>query len=91
MELPKPDAVLYMDVSLETAVRQMRNREAMTNTKGDIHETDNAYLAKCRECGREAAKFYKWDIIQCERNGQIRPIEDIQEEIYQVIADKLQK
>ena len=67
--LPKPDAVLYMDVSLDTSLSQMRRRESETNTKGDIHETDNAYLAKCLECGALAADTLGWTRIQCENGG----------------------
>jgi dTMP kinase len=40
------------------------------------------YLATCRETGRAAAKFYNWTIIDCVKDGQMRSIEDIHEEIY---------
>ena len=65
----------------------MRGREAATGTKADIHEKDLSYLATCRETGREAARFYGWTVISCVRDGAMRSIEDIHEEIYRhVIA-----
>ena len=34
----------------------LRQRENATRTKGDIHETDSAYLAACRSAARRAAE-----------------------------------
>jgi dTMP kinase len=68
----------------------MRNREAQTHTNADIHEQDMAYLATCREMGRTAAAFYNWHVIQCVRDGQMRSIEDIHEEIYALVMDCLE-
>lgn len=82
MGMPAPDAVLYMDVPLETAVSQMRKREAETNTTGDIHETDNSYLAKCCDCGKKAAEHYGWKSVKCVKDGVMRSAEDINKEIY---------
>ena len=80
--LPCPDLTIYLDVPTEYTEKLMRQREADTNTTADIHEKDLAYLATCRRCGREAAAFYGWTIIDCVRDGKMRTIEDIQEEIY---------
>ena len=40
------------------------------------------YLATCRRTGKAAAAFYNWTIINCVKDGQMRSIEDIHEEIY---------
>lgn len=91
MQLPKPDAVLYANVDVETATRQMRLREAQTSTKGDIHETDNTYLQMCCTCGQQAADYYGWQKVNCVRDGAMRDIEDIHEEIYGIVQKILQK
>ena len=80
--LPCPDLIIYLDVPTAFTEKLMRHREASTNTKADIHEQDTDYLATCRESGRAAAKFYNWTIIDCVKDGQMRSIEDIHEEIY---------
>ena len=80
--LPRPDLTIYLDVPTAFTEKLMRHREASTNTKADIHEQDMDYLATCRETGRSAAKFYNWTIIDCVKDGQMRSIEDIHEEIY---------
>ena len=80
--LPKPDLVLYLDVPTDFTQKLLRHREQDTNTKADIHEQDGEYLAKCRQAGRAAADYSGWTVISCVKNGNMRTIEDIHQEIY---------
>ena len=80
--LPRPDLTIYLDVPTDFTERMMRRREADTNTTADIHEQDLDYLATCRRTGKAAAAFYGWTVIDCVRDGKMRTIEDIHEEIY---------
>ena len=80
--LPRPGLVIYLDVPTDFTEKMMRSREAATNTSADIHEKDMDYLATCRRTGKAAAQFYNWTVIECVRDGQMRSIEDIHEEIY---------
>ena len=79
--LPRPDLVIYLDVPTEFTEQMMRTREAATNTTADIHEQDLSYLAHCRKVGREAAELYGWTVIHCVKDGKMRTIEDIHNEI----------
>ena len=88
--LPSPDLVIYLDVPTDFTEKLMRQREQSTGTKADIHEQDMAYLATCRAVGRTAAEFYGWNVIHCVRDGQMRSIEDIHEEIYAKILTCLE-
>ncbi len=83
--LPRPDLTIYLDVPTAFTEHLMRHREQETNTKADIHEQDLAYLATCRETGRTAAGFYGWNVISCVKDGKMRTIEDIHEEIYALV------
>ena len=87
--LPCPDLTIYLDVPTDFIEQMMRRREADTHTSADIHEKDMEYLATCRRTGREAAAFYGWTVIECVRDGQMRSIEDIHEEIYRHVANCL--
>ena len=80
--LPCPDLVIYLDVPTGFTEKMMRSREAATNTSADIHEQDMGYLATCRRIGKAAAEFYNWTVIDCVRDGAMRSIEDIHDEIY---------
>ena len=84
--LPCPDLVIYLDVPTDFTEAMMRRREADTNTTADIHEKDMEYLATCHRTGRAAAEYYGWTVINCVRDGKMRTIEDIHEEIYRHVA-----
>ena len=90
LELPRPDLTIYLDVPTDFTEKMLRCREAATNTKADIHEKDMQYLATCRQCGREAAGFYGWTVIQCVRDGKMRSMEDIHSEIYAAVQQCLE-
>ena len=88
--LPRPDLTIYLDVPTDFTEKMLRGREQATNTKADIHEKDTRYLATCRECGRDAAAFYGWKVIQCVRDGAMRSVEDIHNEIYAAVRQCLE-
>ena len=89
--LPRPDLTIYLDVPTDFTENMMRSREAATNTTADIHEQDLHYLATCRRTGKAAASFYNWTIIECVRDGRMRSIEDIHEEIYRHVLGCLEE
>ena len=89
--LPRPDLTIYLDVPTDFTEKLLRHREADTNTKADIHEKDMTYLATCRETGRKAAAYYGWTVIHCVKDGQMRSIEDIHEEIYRYVKNCLEE
>ena len=90
MGLPRPDLTIYLDVPTDFTEKMMRSREAATNTHADIHEQDLQYLATCRRTGKAAAAFYNWTVIDCVRDGAMRSIEDIHEEIYRHVLNCLE-
>ena len=87
--LPEPSLVFYLDVPTELTEKLMREREQATNTKADIHEQDEAYLRTCRENARKVAARCLWQRIDCSKNGEMRSISDIHEEIYRRAAELL--
>lgn len=80
--LPEPSLVFYLDVPTEVTERLMRERERATHTAADIHEADDAYLRECRENARGVAARCGWQRVDCTRDGRMRGIEDIHEEVY---------
>lgn len=91
MELPKPDIVIYLDVPTVLTEQMLRRREHATNTLADIHEQNMDYLRLCRKTGLQAAEFYGWTIIHCAKDGKMRSIEDIHNEIYALVQSCLEE
>ncbi len=90
LALPRPDLTIYLDVPTDFTEKMLRSREQATNTQADIHEKDMQYLSTCRECGRAAAEYYGWTVIRCVKDGSMRPMEDIHEEIYAAVRKCLE-
>ena len=88
--LPRPDLTLYLDVPTDFTEKLLRTREQDTHTKADIHEKDTQYLATCRRMGAFAADYYGWTVISCVRDGKMRSMEDIHEEIYRHVRNCLE-
>ena len=86
MGLPRPDLVLCLDMPTELAHLLREKRDTQGVGDADIHERAEQYLARCRETARQAAKHYGWTLISCVKDGRLRSIEDIHEEIYRHIA-----
>ena len=89
--LPKPDLTIFLDVPTDFTEKMLRGREQATNTKADIHEMDLQYLAICRRTGRLAAAHSGWTVVECVRDGAMRSVEDIHEEIFTHVMNCLEE
>jgi len=86
LALPRPDIVLYMDISLEVAFANIQKRVKETGCAMDIHETDTNYLARCLDAANHAADFFGWAKIKvCDRE-KMRPIADIHQDIIRTVS-----
>jgi len=82
--LPKPDYVIFLYMDLKESEKLRKSRKAKLEGK-DIHEQNNEYLKKVSDnslyiCGTE-----KWIKIECVKNGRLKDILEIKEEILKKI------
>ncbi len=87
--LPKPDCVIYLDVSPDVSQKLMEKRYGGDPGKKDLHESNLDFLFSCRKSALYAAEKCGWTIIDCCENGEIKPIDKISEEIENVLCDIL--
>ena len=50
---------------------------------------DEAYLRSCRESAARVVDWCGWQRIRCDRDGRIRSIQDIHQEVLERVADLL--
>lgn len=81
MCIPKPDAVIFLDVPVHVSQRLMTERYKGDEKKKDIHESDIEYLNRCYECAKFAAEYFGWTVIKCTDEENMRSIEDIEKDI----------
>ena len=87
--LPRPDRVIYLDVSPDVSQRLMEKRYGGDLSKKDLHESNLEFLLSCRKSALYAAEKCGWTIINCCENGEIKPIDRISEEIEKALSDIL--
>lgn len=85
--LPKPDKVIYLDVSLERSQQQLSKRYNGDESKKDIHEKDREFLSRCYESAMFACRELGWIKISCMKDGEMRCPQDINSEIREKIME----
>ena len=91
LELPLPTQVFFFFFFVEYSMELMKNRNnKFSHTeKKDILETDKDHLQKAEASGLYYAKKFGWKIIECIKDGKLRSIEDINDEIYSDILNMI--
>ncbi len=86
MGIPRPDAVIYLDMPIEVSQKLMSGRYEGDEGKKDIHERDTGYLEHCRGAALYAANRLGWIVVSCSRDGEVRTREDIANEIFAAVS-----
>ena len=81
LAIPAPDRVIYLRTSAETTHDLLLKRYGGDASREDIHEADAAYMARSRAAAEYCAKQLGWTVVECLRQGTMRPVEDIHAEI----------
>ena len=83
--LPRPDAVLFLDVP-PSAVKQVEKRYDGDETKKDIHEKDLSYLEKCYKTATFACDHGYMRRIEClDSDGNVKSVDEIADTIYEIV------
>lgn len=85
MEIPKPDAVIFLDVSAETSDKLMQKRYIGDDTKKDIHEKDIDFQRTSREAALYCAAKQNWHIVCCDAGGVMRNAQDIAKDVERIV------
>lgn len=83
--IPEPYRTLYLRVDPEVSQKLMTKRYQGNEERKDIHEADLKYLRRSREAADYCATELGWTLIECIQNGDMRSIEDIASDIFNVI------
>lgn len=79
--LPKPDKVLFLNMSKEASDALLLKRYGGDESKKDVHERDRQYLENCANAANYAAKHDGWEVIECCEGSEVLPIEVITDRI----------
>ena len=83
--LPRPSAVVFLDMPPEVSQRLLSRRYAGDESRRDIHERDKAYLLRCRETALYAAQRCGWAVVPCARDGEPLPEREITDRLITIL------
>lgn len=87
--LPRPSAVIFLDMPVEISQRLLSQRYSGEEQKKDIHERNIAFMNACREAALFVAQKENWTIINCSQADEPASIEKIHHELVRIIKTKV--
>lgn len=87
--IPKPDAVIYLNVPIEYTekLREGRKNKFSGTEKQDVHESDSSHLKNASKAGLMASDMLGWYVVECVKDDEMRTIEDISEEVFSIVKN----
>lgn len=79
--VPRPDLVLYLEMTPAISMALVNSRSQETGRKKDIHELDPRHLENSYDAAMYSSDKLGWTRVRCYRDGAPRPIEEIGQEI----------
>ena len=89
--LPKPTEVFFLNMPPEKSLELIKDREnkfSHTQVK-DIHERNPEHLIESYNAACSVVSKFNWFEVKCLKDGNLRTIDDIHNEIYAEIENKL--
>jgi len=93
-KIPRPDITILLYVPYLIAQKMVDNkqhRDYLNKGKRDIHEKDKGHLKNAQMAYTEIAKEKGWTVIDCTKDGQIMPIDEIHELVWKEVQKLLNK
>ena len=84
--LPRPDAVLYLEIPPALSRRMIAARSAQTGRAQDIHEKDATHLDRSYEAALYASAHLGWNQIRCYEGDAMRTRQAIHDEICAILG-----
>ncbi len=76
LRLPKPDKTIFLHMPYQYSLELRKNREVI-----DEHERSEEHLKNAEDAYIELSELYNWKRIECVKDGMIRDVLDINQEI----------
>ncbi|HEV7121411.1 MAG TPA: hypothetical protein VGN56_01135, partial [Candidatus Paceibacterota bacterium] len=94
MGIPRPDAIIYLRVPVERSLTLLSEKRVAKNQHAgagkDTVEEDRQYLERSHETANWlSAHESNWHVVMCEKDGAMRPIDDIHEEVREIISNMI--
>ncbi len=87
--IPKPDMVIYLDMTPDVSQKLMLSRYNGDESKKDIHEKDREYLNKSRKAAYFCLNESLWHKIECDDKENAYSIKEISNKVLAEVMEVL--
>ncbi len=93
--IPRPDAIVYLKVPVETSLALLQEKRAVKNGQleegeKDAVEEDRNYLERSSETAQWLLETQpNWHLVDCMEDGRLRSREDVHEDVVRIVEDLL--
>ena len=87
--IPRPDAVIYLDMPVDISQRLMTSRYHGDEGKKDVHEVNVDFLNACRKSALYAAEKQGWHIVNCSDGKNPYSVEKIHKAVVEIVDKEL--
>lgn len=87
LNLPHADIKVFLHMPYEVSLELKKNREESL----DEHEKSKDHLLMAEEAYKEIASLYNFETIECNRDIKPRNIDDINDELFKYVYEKIKK
>lgn len=88
LQIQKPDQIIFLEAPFEVVTNLREKRKANEGIENDIHERDLEFMRKVYDNAIFLADYLDWNIIHCCEEKQMKSIESIHKEVYQLVKKK---
>ena len=85
----EPDMVIFLHAPFDLVTELRQNRGDNDGIKNDIHERNLDFMKKVYDNAMFISDYLSWDKIDCSNNNEFRNIEEIHNEIYNLVKEKM--
>lgn len=85
LELPRPDLTIFLHMPYKYSLILKGGREEAL----DEHEKSETHLINAEKAYLELSELYGFDVIECVKDGNIRSIDDINDELVLKLKRKI--
>lgn len=93
--IPRPDGVIFLDVSLSLSQRMLQNEDQKAKKqylrgKKDVLEADEIYVSNSRKSAQWLLRHEPgWNVVPCAKQGKLRTKEDIHTDVVAIVTSLL--
>lgn len=86
--IKKPDNVIFLSASFDLVSKMREERKSNDGISNDIHEKDKEFMKMVYQNAMYIADYLSWDKVICDKENNMKTIEEIHEDVYRLIKRK---